>query len=139
MISSFYGEELLVSRTTPKLQGHLLSAVRNCFFSIFVVTASIYRPSFRRSLYGRKNHISSFLYFVGKVLGSKRCRSADSFERVPSINADGASRTSDIPTVRTTLLLPQTVRSFEYRTTGYFVSSVRNIRQLQRKRFPVIL
>ena len=32
---SFYGEELLASRPTPKLEDHLVSAVRECLFNIF--------------------------------------------------------------------------------------------------------
>jgi hypothetical protein len=31
MINSFYGEELLEPRPTPKLEDHPLSAVRDCF------------------------------------------------------------------------------------------------------------
>jgi hypothetical protein len=31
----FYGEELLAPRPTPKLEGHPLSAVRDCLFNIF--------------------------------------------------------------------------------------------------------
>jgi hypothetical protein len=31
----FYGEELLASRPTPKLEDHPLSAVRECLFNIF--------------------------------------------------------------------------------------------------------
>ena len=31
----FYGEELLVSRPTPKLEDHPLPAVRDCLFNIF--------------------------------------------------------------------------------------------------------
>ena len=36
--ASFYGEQLLAPRTTPKPEDHPLSAVRNCLFNIFVVT-----------------------------------------------------------------------------------------------------
>jgi len=31
----FYGEELLAPRSTPKLEDHPFSAVRNCLFNIF--------------------------------------------------------------------------------------------------------
>jgi hypothetical protein len=31
----FYGEELLATRPTPKLEGHPLSAVRDCLFKLF--------------------------------------------------------------------------------------------------------
>jgi hypothetical protein len=34
----FYGEELLAPRPTPKLEGHPLSAVRDCLFNIFAAT-----------------------------------------------------------------------------------------------------
>jgi hypothetical protein len=34
----FYGEELLAPRSTPKLEDHLLCAVRNCLFNIFAAT-----------------------------------------------------------------------------------------------------
>ena len=33
--TSFYGEELLAPRPTPKLEDHPLSAVRDCLFNIF--------------------------------------------------------------------------------------------------------
>ena len=41
---SFYGEELLAPRPTPKLEDHPLSAVCDCLFSIFVATLHIWRP-----------------------------------------------------------------------------------------------
>jgi len=44
-IQIFYGEGLLATRTTPKLEDHPLSAVRDCLFSIFVATLRIWRPS----------------------------------------------------------------------------------------------
>jgi len=34
----FYGEELLATRPTPKLEDHPLSAVRDCLFNIFAAT-----------------------------------------------------------------------------------------------------
>jgi hypothetical protein len=34
----FYGEELLAPRSTPKLEDHPLSSVRDCLFNIFAVT-----------------------------------------------------------------------------------------------------
>jgi hypothetical protein len=40
---SFYGE-LLAPRPTPKLEGHALSAVRDCLFNIFPATLHIWRP-----------------------------------------------------------------------------------------------
>ena len=39
-----YGEELLASRPTPKLQDHPLSAVRDCLFNLFAATLHICRP-----------------------------------------------------------------------------------------------
>jgi hypothetical protein len=43
-VVSFYGEELLVPRPTPKLEGHPLSAVRDCLFNVFAATVHIRRP-----------------------------------------------------------------------------------------------
>jgi hypothetical protein len=40
----FYGEELLASRPTPKLEGHPLSGVRDCLFNVFAATLHIRRP-----------------------------------------------------------------------------------------------
>jgi hypothetical protein len=37
-IKILYGEGLLASRTTPKLEDHPLSAVRDCLFNIFAAT-----------------------------------------------------------------------------------------------------
>jgi hypothetical protein len=39
----FYGEEFLAPRPTPKLEDHLLSAVRDCLFNIFAATLHIWR------------------------------------------------------------------------------------------------
>jgi hypothetical protein len=39
---SFYGEELLVPRPTPKLEDHPLSSVRDCLFNIFADTLHIW-------------------------------------------------------------------------------------------------
>jgi hypothetical protein len=39
--ASFSGEELSAPRPTPKLEDHLLSAVRDCLFSIFAATLYI--------------------------------------------------------------------------------------------------
>jgi hypothetical protein len=38
---NFYSEELLAPRPTPKLEHHLLSAVRDCLFNIFTATLHI--------------------------------------------------------------------------------------------------
>jgi hypothetical protein len=40
----FYGEELLAPRPTPKLEGHPLSAVRDCLINVFAATLHIWRP-----------------------------------------------------------------------------------------------
>ena len=40
---SFYGEELLPLRPSPKLEHHPLSAVRDCLFNIFAATLHIWR------------------------------------------------------------------------------------------------
>jgi hypothetical protein len=45
-VVSFYGEELLASRPTRKLEDHLLSAVRDCLFDIFAATLHAWRPFF---------------------------------------------------------------------------------------------
>jgi hypothetical protein len=37
-IGTFYSEELSAPRPTPKLEGHPLSAVRDCLFNIFAAT-----------------------------------------------------------------------------------------------------
>jgi hypothetical protein len=37
----FYGEELLVPRPTPKLEGHPMSAVRDCLVNVFAATLHI--------------------------------------------------------------------------------------------------
>jgi hypothetical protein len=41
----FYGEQLLAPRPTPKLEGHPLSAVRDCLFSIFAASLQNWRAS----------------------------------------------------------------------------------------------
>jgi hypothetical protein len=40
-----YGEELLATRPTPKLEDHLLSAIRDCLYNVFVTTLHICKPS----------------------------------------------------------------------------------------------
>jgi len=39
--ASFYGEELLATRPTPKLEHHPLSAVRDCLFNTFAAALHI--------------------------------------------------------------------------------------------------
>ena len=43
-IVRLYGEELLAPRPTPKLEDHLLSAVRDRLFNIFAAIIHIWRP-----------------------------------------------------------------------------------------------
>jgi hypothetical protein len=46
-VVSFYGEELLATRPTPKLEDYPLLAVRECLYSIFVATLCIWKPFIR--------------------------------------------------------------------------------------------
>jgi len=46
----FYGEELSAHRPTPKLEDHLVSAVRDCLFNIFAATFYIWGRSSIRNL-----------------------------------------------------------------------------------------
>ena len=48
--ASFYVEELLAPLTTPKLEGHPSSAVRDCVFNIFAATLHIGSRSSIRNL-----------------------------------------------------------------------------------------
>ena len=52
--ASFYGEEFAAPRPTPKLEGHSLSAVRDCLFSIFVAIFHIGNRSSIRNLRTRR-------------------------------------------------------------------------------------
>jgi hypothetical protein len=49
----FYCGKLLAPRPTPKLEGHPLSAVRDCLFNIFAATFHIWRPSPPSATWGR--------------------------------------------------------------------------------------
>jgi hypothetical protein len=53
--ASFYGEELLAPRPTPKLEVNPLSAVRDCLFNIFTATLHIGGRSSKRNL--RTHHV----------------------------------------------------------------------------------
>jgi hypothetical protein len=46
----FHGEALLAVRPTPKLEDHILSAVRDCLFNLFAATLHIGGPSSIRNL-----------------------------------------------------------------------------------------
>jgi hypothetical protein len=48
----FYGKELLVPRSTPKLEDNRLSVDRDCLFNIFVATLHIWRPSSPSTTWG---------------------------------------------------------------------------------------
>ena len=77
--ASFYVEELLAPRQMPKLEDHLLSAVRECLFSIFAATldiggrSSIRNPRTRRAMVTGTNLLwvsfwhSSFLLCAHRV------------------------------------------------------------------------
>ena len=52
-IVRFYIEKFLASRPTPKLEGHPLSAVRDCLFSIFAAPLHIWGRSSVRNLMTR--------------------------------------------------------------------------------------
>ena len=53
-----YGEELLTPRPTPKLEGHTLSAVRDCLFDIFAATLHIGGRSSIRNLKTRHDVVT---------------------------------------------------------------------------------
>jgi hypothetical protein len=61
--ASFYAEVLLAPRPIPKLEDHLVSAVRDCLFNIFAASLHIGGRSFIRNLRTRRvvvtgNHLS---------------------------------------------------------------------------------
>ena len=60
--ASFYGEELLAPRPTPKLEDHRLPAVRNCLFNIFVVTLHTGYRSFNHNLRTRHAVVTGTYY-----------------------------------------------------------------------------
>jgi hypothetical protein len=49
----FYDEKLLAPRATPKLEDHILSAVRDCLFNIFAANHHTWRPSPPSAIWGR--------------------------------------------------------------------------------------
>ena len=53
ILLSFYGEELLASRPTPKLEDHPLLAVRDGLFNIFAATVHFWKPFLRSVTSGR--------------------------------------------------------------------------------------
>jgi len=67
----FYGKELIESRSTPKVEDHLLSAVRDCLFNILAATlhmgglSSIRKLRTRHALLTR-THLSVILE-VGQI------------------------------------------------------------------------
>jgi len=56
--ASFYGEELSTTRLTPKLEDHILSAVRDCLFNAFEGTLYIGGRSSIRNLRTRKGVVT---------------------------------------------------------------------------------
>jgi hypothetical protein len=70
----FYGGELLAPRPTPKLEGHLLSAVRDSLFDIFAAALHVWRPSppsatWRRAVpWWQGTHLTWFIYTTGKII-----------------------------------------------------------------------
>ena len=61
----FYGEEILVLRPNPKLEGHSLSAVRDCLFNIFAATLHIGGRSSIRNLRMRNAVVTGTQYHAG--------------------------------------------------------------------------
>jgi hypothetical protein len=76
-ILSFYSEELLAPRPTPKLEDHPLSAVSDCLFNIFAVTLH----KWRRFLHpqpeiapwpGDRDHLTRrCMRSIGLIIGTK--------------------------------------------------------------------
>ena len=60
-ILNVYGEQLLVSRPTPKLEDHPVSAVRDCLFNIFAATHHIGGSSSTRNLRTRHAVVTNAL------------------------------------------------------------------------------
>jgi len=70
----FYDEELFALRPTPKLEDHLLSAVRDCLFNVFAATLHIGGRSSIRNLRTRhgvvtRTHLYCFIS-TGNIKGS---------------------------------------------------------------------
>jgi hypothetical protein len=76
---TFYGEELLAPRPTPKLEDHPLSAVRDCLLNIFAATLHIWRPFPPSATWGRampwwqathllsKHNLCNLSYLTGEL------------------------------------------------------------------------
>jgi hypothetical protein len=67
----FYGEELLAPRSTPKLEGHPLSAVRNFLLNIFAVTLHIGGRSSTRNQRTRHAVVTGPTYHVAELVIQK--------------------------------------------------------------------
>jgi hypothetical protein len=65
----YYGEELLTTRPTPKMEDHTLSSVREYLFNIFADTLHIEGRSFIRNL--RTRHAIDFLRAVSDGVSVK--------------------------------------------------------------------
>jgi len=66
-MTSFYSEELLARRPSPKLENRPLSAVRDCLFNIFAATVHIRGCSCIRNLKTRRAVVT------GTRLSRKKC------------------------------------------------------------------
>ena len=70
---SSYGEELSTPRPTPKLEEHLLSAIRDCLFNIFAATLHIGSRSSIHNLTTRHavvtgTHLSRFAHYQNQII-----------------------------------------------------------------------
>ena len=68
----FYGEVLLAPRSTPKVEDHLLWAVRNCLLNTFTATVHIGGRFSIRKLKTRHSlltgtHLSGILQVIGQI------------------------------------------------------------------------
>jgi hypothetical protein len=61
---SFYGEDLLAPRPTPKLEDHPLSAVPYCLFNIFAATLHTAGRSSHRNLRTRHAVVTETVSFI---------------------------------------------------------------------------
>jgi len=70
---TFYGEQLLTPRATPKLEDHPLSAVRYCLFNIIAATLRIGGRSSTRDLRTRHSVVTGTYHVL--CMGVKLGRS----------------------------------------------------------------
>jgi len=67
----FYGEQLLASRTTPKLKDHPLLAVRDCLFDISAASLHIGSRSSIQNLRTRHAMMTGPTYHSGVIKNAK--------------------------------------------------------------------